>query len=181
MAKVNNQPKLIDSASAFNTTLAQIRATGAKLDALIFSAACYCSEQSVAHGNHAPWKKLVEAAPSYARTIVRNAEKVARATRADKIKAPAIATELAAEQVAQPLAKRQKEKAAKAAEAKATKTTKTVKSEKAAPQKPELPVVKGARLVSPDGHAQDLSTEEYAILAAYLNEIRTKGRVAAVA
>lgn len=95
----------------------------------------------------------------------------AEKAKAEEERAKALAKAEAEAEKAKADAKKAKERA-KAAEAKAEQA-----EAKAAGAEPVTAKPAQAQLVSKDGHAQDLSEEEYAALSAYLTELRTKDKV----
>lgn len=64
---------------AFQGILKRITTKGRELDELIAQGVQYCVQQSM-NGNFAFWPKLAEACPVYARKVIKEAEKAARAT-----------------------------------------------------------------------------------------------------
>lgn len=68
------------SARQFKGLLVQINNTGRKLDQLIARGIAYCTAQHVMHGNKNPWQQLIDAAPVFARKIIRDAKKAAEST-----------------------------------------------------------------------------------------------------
>lgn len=55
--------------------LTKIHNTGAQLDKLVSQGIAYCAYHHIAHGNKAPWDALLDAAPQFARKIIRDARK----------------------------------------------------------------------------------------------------------
>jgi len=166
----------------FSKALRAIKVVGAKLDTLVKESIEFCTYHSVVHDNHEPWGRLMEAAPAYARGIIRASEKEART-----IRVPVALGEATAEKMAAPAAEKLAERRSSA------NKRKKAPAEASAPVSPVSPVsdegetgetemsevVAAATLTSREGHKQILSQEEYEMVCAYLIQIRTKDKVAA--
>lgn len=154
------------STKAFNGILTRIATKGRELDELIAQGVQYCVQQSM-QGNFDFWPKLIQACPVYARKVVKDAEKAARATNTAK-NWKAGADEAAKAAAAEVLEERRTKSAARK-----PKKAESAKTEEAAQEQPKQAAQAKQYTLSAGDETVKLSKSEYDHLMAKLAEYRT--------